>query len=119
MLQTEILLGNCIDAKEALWRVDTDGLLHALVDDSKCMQAASGQTIGNGSKMRIFPCDSTRSDQIFDLELGLGNPIHPKSRPDVCVVFRGINANIGEDPIILKSCDNIKEDRLYWNVLEI
>jgi len=96
------------------WRYDANGLFHSSFDDSKCMQVARGGTIRDGSKVRVFSCDKNEDGQVFDFNDG-GGHISLKSRPNLCVVFRGVTANINKDPIIVKDCDAVKEERLEWD----
>lgn len=107
----KLILGPC--NSDQGWRYDENGLFHSSVDDSKCMQAARGGTIRDGSKLRVFSCDEDEEGQVFDFNLG--GHISLKSDPDLCVVFRGTTANIDEDPIIMKECDEVLEARLEWD----
>lgn len=107
----KLILGPC-NSNEG-WRYDEDGLFHSSIDDSKCLQAARGGTIRDGSKLRVFSCNKNEDGQVFDFGSG-GGTISLKSDPDLCVVFRGTTASIGTDPIIMKDCDVIEEERLDW-----
>lgn len=95
------------------WRYDSDGLFHSSVDDSKCMQAARGGSIRDGSKLRVFSCDKNDDGQVFSFDRT--GHISLQSDPDLCVVFRGTTANVGNDPIILKECDSVEDVRLEWD----
>ena len=107
-----LVLGPCNTDQQ--WRYDADGLFHSFLDDSKCMQAARGGSIRDGSKMRFFTCNTNERGQVF--EFNEGGQISLKSDPNLCVVFRGINPQFNVDPIILKNCDAIDPgDRLQWN----
>jgi len=106
-----LILGPCNSNQG--WRYDEDGRFHSSADDSKCMQAARGGSIRDGSKLRIYTCDRNDRGQIFDFNGG--GHIALRSDPDLCVVFRGTNANLGDDPIILKECDAVEDARLEWD----
>lgn len=95
------------------WRYDSDGLFHSSVDDSKCMQVGRGGTIQDGSKLRVFTCNKNDNGQVFSFD-STGH-LSLKSRPDLCVVFRGIAANVDIDPIVVKYCDSVEDDRLEWD----
>jgi hypothetical protein len=96
------------------WRYDSDGLFHSSIDDTKCMQAARGGSIRDGSKLRVFSCDKNEEGQVFSFDRT--GRISLQSDPDLCVVFRGTTANIDNDPIILKECDAVEDTiRLQWD----
>jgi len=71
------------------------------LNDEKCMQAGR-PTVSprHGTKMRIYKCDESEFRQKFELEDG---KMRLQGR-DLCVDHRGVNANVNEDPVILKDC---------------
>ena len=96
------------------FRVDENGLIRSFKEGGDlCLQAGRGTVLQDGSKMRRFPCNSTNALQQFSWALQNG-PLKLKSRTDLCAVFRGVNADIGTDPIIFKNCSGIAQDRLDW-----
>ena len=103
----KLKLGNC-DLPDQEWRLDTDFLYHTKLNDSMCMQAGRGGTPVHGTKLRIFPCDKNNTLQLFEGPLSqtfLG-AIRLKNYPNLCVDWRGVNADINQDPIIIKDCKN-------------
>jgi hypothetical protein len=62
--------------------------------------------------MRITECNEKQMLQRF-MWTGDG-PITVASSPDLCLVFKGITANVGVDPIILQLCSRIPAERLRW-----
>jgi hypothetical protein len=109
-----LVLSDCADCLNG-WRLETSGnakLFHTSVDRDQCMQAGHGEpieTLVDGSKMRIYPCDATNSLQRFVW----GDPglLKLEERDDLCVVFLGVVANVGSDPIILVKCDDLDANR--------
>lgn len=90
------------------WRYDSDGLFHSRIDDSKCMQAAHGGSIRDGSKLCAFACDKNeQGGQVFSFDRT--SRISLQSDPDLCIIFHGTTANINNDPIILKECDVVED----------
>lgn len=114
--RNKLKLLKCVSDNDAIqWRVDELGRFHSKVDDDACMQAdGSSRKLKDGMKLRIYPCSDSEF-QKFDYNFETAGPIKPVSSPDLCVVRRGVNANIGSDPIILKKCSVLDEDRaLGW-----
>ena len=133
--------GGCIQAKGeagdshvilAEWeactsfRIDENGLIRSFREGGDlCLQAGHGEPPGkiildpvdselqDGSKMRFYPCDSSNELQQFSWEDEIGH-LKLKSRPELCAVYRGVIAHIGEDPIIFKTCNKIEKNRLDW-----
>jgi hypothetical protein len=126
-----IILDDCKD--ELAWRVewgflkddgDFDGfyfLLHSKVDDALCLRAGQGDVAGDGTHMRLAPCDRTDVQQQFHslLELLFNNPngtIQVNNERHLCMVYHGVTPHIGKDPIILKTCNEKQET---WEVATI
>ena len=59
------------------------------------------------SLLRLFPCDPDNDLEQFYFVLG--GSIHPQTDTDLCMVWRGVNPDVGIDPIIFRECDEIKE----------
>lgn len=108
------------------FRIDENGLIRSFkAGGDLCLQAGHGEPAGkiildpidselqDGSKMRFYPCDSSNELQQFSWEDESG-PLKLKSRPELCAVYRGVKADIGRDPIIFKTCNEIAQDRLRW-----
>lgn len=96
-------------------------LLHSKVDDALCLHAGQGNVAGDGTCMRLAPCDRTNMQQHFHslLELLFDNPngtIHVKNERHLCMVYHGVMPHIGKDPIILKTCNKKQE---MWDVVII
>lgn len=70
--------------------------------------------------MRLYPCDDSLYQQ-FQLEWKFVDGKfmqlpHPLLDPSLCVVFRGVDADVEPGtPIILKTCDGIADWRLCWS----
>jgi hypothetical protein len=96
----KLLLGECNQRNQA-WRYDAATMqFHTKKNDKFCLQAGLGGPVGHGSKMRIFECDEDEALQKFEYLNAL-----VLNGTDLCVAYRGINANVGKDPIVLKPCD--------------
>ena len=104
----KLTLGKCgLPGQE--WRLDNDSLYHTNLDDGMCMQAGREGTPAHGTKLRIFPCDKNSTLQHFEgpiSETYIGG-IRLKNYPNLCVDWRGVNANIKQDPIIVKDCKKV------------
>lgn len=87
-------------------------------DPTKCLQAGYGQRIQDGTKLRLLDCNPSNPFQRFlwdGYASGDGTgPIKAAFRGNFCVAFRGVNANVGSDPIIIKHCDVLSEERKPW-----
>jgi hypothetical protein len=112
-----LVLSDCVDCLNG-WRLETSGnakLFHTSDDREQCLQAGHGapiETLVDGSKMRIYPCDTTNSLQRFVWGDGIcDGPLKLEGRDDLCVVFLGVVANVGSDPIILVKCDDLDANR--------
>lgn len=93
-------------------------LVRAFGDDGDlCLQAGHGKSLRDGSKMRLYPCDENNIFQRFAADLALEpGPLRLVSDQydDLCVTHRGVNANLGKDPIIFKKCD-LPDSRILWS----
>jgi hypothetical protein len=112
----QLLLGTC-NTTEAKQQFKFDGrLIRSAVDETKCLQAGRNKTPPfEGQKMRIFTCDSSHPLQKFLWDSVNGGPLRLVDFDNFCVVFRGTTANLGEDPILVKYCDNVAMRR-GWEV---
>jgi hypothetical protein len=106
----KLVLGNC-GGPNIGWDFDADGLFHAEKDDSFCMQAGRAGPVNDGEKVRMFHCDKDNELQLFEYD---GGAIKPKSDTSLCMVWRGVNANIDRDPIIFKKCNRVM-NRVQWS----
>ena len=94
------------------WQYDNFvGLFKLSTGSNKCLQAGRGDAPTDGRMMRIFGCNEDHPLQQFDWPGTAGGPIKLAKYPEYCVVFRGVNANINDDPIILKKCEDIDAAR--------
>lgn len=82
------------------FREDGD-LIRSQLNDEKCVQAGRPMTTPHhGTKMRIYMCDDNEFRQQFEV---VESKFKLKGY-DLCIDHRGVNANVHEDPIILKDC---------------
>ena len=93
-------LGDC-SAESGGWSLEESGLIKSELDSEFCMQADFSE-VGVGTPMRIMPCSPDNELQQFTFTSGEG--IRPVSNSDLCVSWRGVNADIGHDPMLLKDC---------------
>lgn len=101
--ERQLILGECGDIKNA-WRFN-NGLFHSRLDDRMCMQAGKQPGPMGGRKIRLFPCDTSKELQEF-FHYDLTGHIKLKSNENLCIEFQGHNANINEDNIVLKKCED-------------
>jgi hypothetical protein len=73
-------------------------------NEDKCLQAGYDGEPAEGEFVRIDSCDSTNSLQKFTWDFGNGF-IRLTDFPGFCLSFRGINDNVGLDPILVKKCE--------------
>jgi hypothetical protein len=99
----KIMLGSCTENQR--WNYGADKLIRTQLDPSKCLQAGRTATPKEGTKMRLFSCDLSNAKQIYDV---VGDMLQgfkfQLSGTTLCIDHRGVNANIGADPIVLKPC---------------
>lgn len=113
----KLIFGNC---NAPGWRLDIessneegdDGMFRTELDPSYCMQAGKNGKVKDGEFVRLVKCDSSKRLQKFRYINGGG--IRPLSNLDYCMVWRGVNGNVGIDPIIFKKCDEVV-DRVQWS----
>lgn len=105
----KLVLGSCNTANQRWNLGETDQLLRTQLDSTKCVQAGRTANPRRGTKMRIFPCDSSNPLQLFTTTGTNGNDSSFKLQlaayPDFCVDHRGVSANINNDPILAKPCN--------------
>lgn len=89
----------------AVWRMDTNGLIHSKLSDEMCMEAADDE---EGAAIRLEPCDSFDSKQRFEFD-GEDDPIYLKSKPHLYLQAQG-NSNDSGDPMVLG-----RDDRMVWS----
>mmetsp|Transcript_5153 Transcript_5153/g.8479 ORF Transcript_5153/g.8479 Transcript_5153/m.8479 type:complete len:177 (+) Transcript_5153:170-700(+) len=125
---TPLLLKTC-NAEDTVWFLDfSQGQgsvrIRSKKDLKKCIQAgAEDQGIAlDGMKLRVSACEDNRNqlfhkDSIVTEYSNGASDVFGELRlldfPDLCVVYRGTNPDVGLDPIILKSCDDLDEMRAY------
>ena len=100
------------------WRlsmVDDEGcaLVHSALDDTMCLRAGIGPSMEDGTRMAVVPCDEEDVLQHFCYT---GEKIHAAYDSSLCMVYRGNEANVGVDPIIMKTCNERQEP---WNANEL
>jgi hypothetical protein len=102
----KLLFDEC-DDQTGKWRFDADGLIHSSLDDDKCIQAGRNGPVKDGERARMFGCDSNNKLQMFIYDGSRGG-ILSKSYPKFCMVWQGVNGNLGKDYIIFKECDKVE-----------
>mmetsp|Transcript_6875 Transcript_6875/g.11395 ORF Transcript_6875/g.11395 Transcript_6875/m.11395 type:complete len:339 (+) Transcript_6875:165-1181(+) len=100
-----------------LWTIDDGNRFRNKADMAMCMQAGGGDSSESDGiiTVQMTPC-GTSDLQRFDLTEFIGDgsyfgPIKPVGDLDLCMVHRGPNANVEHDPILLKDCAALDEDR--------
>jgi hypothetical protein len=113
---TSIILNKCSPDDDTIqWKFDRGYRLRNKANDTMCVQAGGTNGLAqDGTKIRLYPC--SKSDlQKFELAEFLENylygPIKAASAPNLCMVRHGSTADIGVDPIILKECNSLDEER--------
>jgi hypothetical protein len=113
-----VFLDTCDEEKA--WRVSPinifggAALLHSGLDDSKCLRAGTGTRVRDGTRMAVVDCDP--EDVLQHFVSTVDGEIKVAGRANLCMVFRGTSANIGHDPIIMKTCNDKQEE---WDVIDI
>lgn len=127
---TPVLLKRC-DMEDTLWFLDfSQGQdtvrIRSKKDRNKCIQAGAlddGIAV-DGMKLRVSACEDNRK-QLFLKDLIVSEGIEGFGEtdvfgdlrlvdfPDLCAVHRGTTPNIGADPIILKSCNDLDDFRAF------
>lgn len=106
---------NSADIKQQLKFVGSS--IQLGMDDTKCLQAGRMGTPSQGKYIRVYPCDSSNDLQSFSWDSPSGR-LYPTNYPEVVVVFRGTNANLNADRIILADPTeaevSVRED---WEIL--
>jgi len=111
--EEKVVLGDCT-ADDGGWSFEESGLVRSQLDNDFCLQADYRlSSLGPGTPIRLMPCDSDEELQLFVFVKG--QVIRPVEDDGLCVTWRGVNANIGNDPILLKKCDEIS-DELEWKL---
>jgi transforming growth factor-beta-induced protein len=109
-----LILADCSSRTWSVVRIQ--GYVMFQYDEDTCAQAGLGDRVGDGTIMRITRCDTEEMFQRF-MWNGEDGPITLTGRPDLCVVFRGVSANVNSDPIIVKLCSLIEDRRLPWKAV--
>lgn len=122
-----LVLGECGNPMNS-WRIEkVEGkdavIFHSRRDDDKCIQATHAGVVIDGSKLRIYPCNSGNVLQHF-VWVG-GDPdtssvevqLKPKVNQDLCVVDRGVKQHFNVDPIIMKDCDLRGDDGWLYGLV--
>lgn len=113
----KLLLATCKSKlKSQKWAYE-NGMLHTALDKKMRLQAGRKGKPSSGKKMRIFECDSSNELQQFDWSDR--EKISLSEFPEYCVVFLGWKADLDEDPVFLKLCDEILHRRVEWDMEEV
>lgn len=105
----KLMLGTC-GLPNQVWKYD-NGLLRTRLDAEMCMQAGRKGTPHHGKKLRLFSCNRRNDLQMFEYDKG----VIKLASTNLCVVYRGVHADVNIDPIILVDCDEAG-GRINWNV---
>lgn len=113
----KLILGNCDDyfttgVVSGGWRLDENDLFRSQLDDRYCMQAGNGNEPKEGNLLRVGLCDATLDSQKFVYFPNIG--IRPAADQTLCVVWKGQDAQVGDDPILLNRCQWVR-DRRQWD----
>eukprot|EP00591_Stephanopyxis_turris_P008572 CAMPEP_0195519268 /NCGR_PEP_ID=MMETSP0794_2-20130614/14548_1 /TAXON_ID=515487 /ORGANISM="Stephanopyxis turris, Strain CCMP 815" /LENGTH=262 /DNA_ID=CAMNT_0040648391 /DNA_START=190 /DNA_END=978 /DNA_ORIENTATION=+ len=108
-----LVLGDCESPGNG-WRLSRNGLFRTELDDSLCMQAGHNESSSpmDRAKIRLKPCD--RNNNLQKFVFINGNGIRPKMNQSLCMVWKGKNADVGMDPIMLRPC-NLVDSRNDWS----
>ena len=100
----DFLLATC-DASNPRQRFNMDDENHQMklsLDTTKCLQAGHGNSVPkHGTFLRVFPCDTTVSQQNFTWKGGA----LMLEQFGLAVVFQGAEANVDSDHIIVGDID--------------
>jgi hypothetical protein len=81
-----------------------DGVFRTGRNEDKCLQAGYDGDPAEGEFVRVADCDLNNSLQKFTWDFVSGF-ISLTDNPAFCMSFRGINANVGADPVVMKRCE--------------
>jgi hypothetical protein len=104
--------------QDYVWRLsyvnlfDGFSLLHSPLDDTKCLRAGLASTMNDGTRMAVVDC---KVDDVLQHFHSDGYSIYAANDTNLCMVYRGVLANVGVDPIIMKKC-NESQDRRWDEV---
>lgn len=96
-----LILGDCTNQEygfEEHFVDDTSVRFRSRLDRKYCMQATHSPMLRAGGKLRLYPCSRDNQAQLFT------RSTQPVKDPSLCVGYRGRQANVNIDPIILKKC---------------
>jgi hypothetical protein len=112
-----LILRDCMCGDETIqWALDEDSRFRNKVNMDTCMQVGSkNSTAIADSPLRMVECGHSELQQ-FNLGEFLGEgagsgPIKVASVPELCVVHKGPTDDIDKDPIFLKKCEILAEQR--------
>jgi len=77
---------------ETRWRIDSNGLIHTIVNDNYCWQASNLAPPEANQFIRLFFCNSANALQQFTYD---GTNIKPKANTNLCATWRGQEADTG------------------------
>jgi hypothetical protein len=101
----KIFLRTC-DSTKLEQKFKYDGaLMHTGSNEDKCLQAGYNGDPAEGEFVRVVDCDSNNSLQKFTWDFANSGFISLTDKPDFCMSFRGVNDNVGADPILIKECE--------------
>lgn len=89
--------------KDQLWRLDTDGMIHSALEDTKCIIVNFGNNVFDGVRVRITGCDTLSTNLQFTHN-GSTDQLRLVSNQTYCLTNRGTNPN-PSDTIHVKICD--------------
>jgi hypothetical protein len=103
---TKVIIGEC--SASSAWSVfEANGgkMFRSGLDTSMCLQAGLGGVVKHGTMLRLMPCDENEELQKFEWDDE--TPIKLVSIDNLCLEWRGLNVNVGTDPIVMKSCEHL------------
>lgn len=109
--EAPIILDQCDESRAWYVKEKIDGsvIFHSAIDPDLCLQAGFCHA-KDGTWLRLLPCDADESLQLFSWQ-DYEAPIKLADNDDLCMVYQGSSAEVG-DLIIMKNC----ADRTYeWS----
>jgi hypothetical protein len=101
----KIFLRTCDSTKLAQKFTYDGAFMRTGSNEDKCLQAGYNGDPAEGEFVRVVDCDSNNLLQKFTWDFANSGFIMLTDKPDFCMSFRGVNDNVGADPILMKECE--------------